>query len=147
GLVFSPTLEGVQTLVTRSGFAIFRIAAAGIFALRIDGAGSYVLSLRAAGDVNGDLRVDGLDMAASGDVDGVVDSADRHLILANLGFAPNQAPVVGDGSGFTHVDLETPVDVSTFATDPENDPLTFRIVSAISGTARLSGDGRRVIFT
>ena len=147
-------LEGLQPLVTRTAAgvasAIFRITAAGLFTLRVAGAGAgaYALELHAAGDVNGDTRVDGLDLAALADVDGdgVVDSADSHLLVANLGFSPNQAPVVGDGSGFTHVELETAIAVSTFVTDPEGDPLTYRILSAAAGTARLSGDGTHVLF-
>src|SRR5207247_1485413 len=123
------------------------------------GSGAYVLDLHAAGDVNGDGVVDGLDTAAlaaalgstgggRADVngDGKVDAADSHLVFANLGFSPDLPPQIGIGSGFTHVELETVVPVSSFVTDPEGDPLTFRILSTSGGTARLSGDGSSVVF-
>ena len=166
-----PDIEGLHPIVARTSagdaYAVFRITSAALLTLHVTGAGAgaYVLDLRAAGDVNGDQVVDGLDMAAlaaalgtsAGDTgyvaaadvngDGRIDSTDSHLVVANLGFSADQAPQIGTGSGFTHVDLETSVDVSTFVTDAENDPLAFRIVSASNGTARLSGDGSHVLFT
>ena len=70
------------------------------------------LDLHAAGDLNGDgtrrrprhggdggsarRRAAG---PADVDGDGHVDSTDSHLVYANLGFSPNQPPVIGAGSG------------------------------------------------
>src|SRR6185369_4028313 len=112
----------------------------------------------------GDSTVDGLDVAilmaargtaaggagyvAAADInrDGHIDLGDSQLLFANLGYSPNQGPVIGAGSGFTHVELETSINVSSFLTDPEGDPLTFRILSSTHGIARLSSDGSRVQF-
>ncbi|MBI3348492.1 MAG: putative Ig domain-containing protein, partial [Burkholderiales bacterium] len=165
-----PVIDGAIPVVSGSdadgAFAIFRITADGLKTLRIagSGAGDFRLSLFAAGDVNGDSRVDGSDAAAlmaargtrageagflrSADInrDGQVNATDAQLLFANLGFAPNQGPTVGAGSGLTHVDLLTQVPVASFLSDPEGDPLSFRIVSSTHGVATLSGDGTRVLF-
>ncbi|HEY2542331.1 MAG TPA: putative Ig domain-containing protein, partial [Gaiellaceae bacterium] len=141
-----PDIEGLHPIVARTSagdaYAVFRVTSAALLTLHVvgTGAGAYVLDLHAAGDVNGDQAVDGLDMAAlaaalgtsSGDAgylpaadvngDGRIDATDRHLVVADLGFSADQAPQIGTGSGFTHVDLETSIDVSSFVLDPENDP-------------------------
>ncbi|MFT3856663.1 MAG: dockerin type I domain-containing protein [Aquabacterium sp.] len=170
---FAPTLpqiDGATAIAsgTRDGksFAIFRLDEAGLQALRVGGTGSggYTLKLYAVGDVNGDARVDGQDAAlmsaargsqqgdgtyvAAADLtrDGKVDQADAQLLYTNLGFAPNAAPVINAGQGFTHVDLSTRVGVASFLSDPEGDRLTYRIVGATHGVAQLSGDGTQVIF-
>ena len=86
--------------------------------------------------------------AADLDGDGQVDAADSHLLVREPRFlAQPGAGRSARGSGFTHVDLETAIRVASFLTDPEGDRLTFRIVSALHGTARLSGDGSEVLFT
>ncbi|MFN0038823.1 MAG: tandem-95 repeat protein, partial [Burkholderiales bacterium] len=165
-----PVIEGLNPVVTRvqgqTAFAMYRIDAAALHTLRIAGAGSgaYTFNLFAAGDVNADSRVDGIDAAALSaargstvgqasyvaaadlDRDGDVDAGDSQLLFANLGFSPNLGPSIGAGSGFTHVELETVINVSSFLTDPEGDALSFRILSAEHGIARLSGDGTRVLF-
>jgi hypothetical protein len=79
-------------------FALYRIDAAGLKLLELSGAGEggYSLSMFVAGDANRDGRVDGVDAAslADFDLDGDVDASDRQLLFANLGYAPNLAPVV-----------------------------------------------------
>jgi hypothetical protein len=47
----------------------------------------------------------------------------------------------------THQDLEVAAAVQGFLSDPEGDPTFYRVVGATNGTARLSGDGRSVLFT
>src|SRR5204862_2997801 len=156
----------VQRHTDGDAYALFRIDAAGLKTLRVSGAGSgaYTLRLFAAGDANGDGQVDGRDFAvldaargsAVGDArydvradiddDGRIDATDIQLVYANLGFAPNQAPSVHAFTGFTHVELEAAIAVSSFLADPEGDPLGMRIVSAEHGSARLSGDGSQVLF-
>gem|GEM_PF-3421131 len=44
------------------------------------------------------------------------------------------------------MDLETAIAMLPLATDPEGDPLIVRLTGATNGTARLSGDGRTVLF-
>ena len=166
-----PVIDGLTPIASRveSGraFALYRIDEAALRILNVTGVsgGSYRLSLFAAGDANRDTRVDGLDAdlvaiargSQAGDAaytstadfntDGRIDAADSQLLYANLGFAPNQGPRVLPGSAFTHVELETAINVSAFLDDPEGDPLTFRILSAEHGAGRISADGARVIFT
>ena len=67
--------------------------------------------------------------------------------MANLGFSPNQAPSFGNGSASRTSTLPTAVDLTTSSSNPENDSLTYRVVSATNGTAALSGDGTHVVFT
>ena len=47
----------------------------------------------------------------------------------------------------THEGLEVSIPLTELATDPEDDPLFYRIVSATNGTATLSPDGTAVRFT
>ena len=165
-----PTIDGLTAVASRAegnrAFALYRIDEAGLKTLRVGstGAGAYTMRLFAAGDADADGKVDGIDAgmvaaargkqagdagfvaAADANFDGLIDATDSQLMFANLGYAPNQGPSVGAGTGFTHVELETAINVSAFLTDPEGDPLTFRILSSTNGTARLSGDGTKVLF-
>ncbi|MDH5669840.1 MAG: Ig-like domain-containing protein, partial [Nitrospira sp.] len=134
----------------------------------------YRVTLFIAGDANRDGRVDGVDgdlltnaLAPSplplapeldANQDGVLNSADLHLYHQNLGFIPNQAPTATNATAKTHQDLELlfPVTVSNSAlstqssallSDPENDPVVYRITGAMNGTARITSDGANVSFT
>ncbi len=80
--------------------------------------------------------------------DGTVNASDRQLLVQAFGFRANQAPTVQVSDlAKTHVDLEVNVAVQNLIADPEGDQTFFRITGATHGTARLSGDGRSVIFT
>ncbi|MBN8491307.1 MAG: tandem-95 repeat protein, partial [Burkholderiales bacterium] len=166
-----PQIDGGVRIASGSSggraFAVYRFAADGLHTLRVagSGAGAYTLRLFAVGDLNADQRVDGVDAgllagargSQQGDLtflpaadltrDGRIDAADSQLLYANLGFAPNAAPVVGAVSGFTHVELDTALPVASFLSDPEGDALSFRIVGATHGVARLSGDGTQLLFS
>ncbi|MDH5639643.1 MAG: putative Ig domain-containing protein, partial [Nitrospira sp.] len=134
----------------------------------------YSVRLFIAGDANRDGRVDGVDgdlltnaLAPSplplapeldANQDGVLNSADLHLYRQNLGFIPNQAPTATNATAKTHQDLELlfPVTVSNSAlstqssallSDPENDPIVYRITGAMNGTARIASNGTSVSFT
>src|SRR5262249_44666238 len=85
--------------------------------------------------------------AADANQDGVIDASDMEILASDFGFHANQPPVATSGLATTHEDLPVSVPLASLATDPEDDPLTFRITGATDGTAVLSGDGRSVIFT
>jgi hypothetical protein len=102
-----------------------------------------VLIAAAAGLRSGDA---GYALALDADANGVIDSLDLQLLMQNTGFTPNQAPVVVASTVTTHEDLDVSAPVASFVTDPEGDRSFFSIVGASHGTARLSGDGRAVIF-
>ena len=78
---------------------------------------------------------------------GVIDASDLQILAGNFGFHANQPPAAISGSATTHEDLPVSVPLASLATDPEDDPLTFRITGVTHGTAVLSGDGQSVIFT
>ncbi|MCB1966835.1 MAG: hypothetical protein KDI64_12570, partial [Candidatus Accumulibacter sp.] len=165
-----PVLQGLSPVASsvqgNRAFALYRLDRAGLKLIEVSAAsaGSYQLSLFVAGDANRDGKADGRDAvliaAAAGlrsgdagyalpldaDANGVVDSLDLQLLMQNTGFTPNQAPVVVAGTVRTHEDLDVSAPVSSFVTDPEGDRSYFSIVGANHGTARLSGDGRSVIF-
>ncbi|MAE66325.1 MAG: hypothetical protein CMJ18_18805, partial [Phycisphaeraceae bacterium] len=151
------------------GFALLAIEAQGLEVIEVSGrdaaaTGDYLLRVFAAGDVNGDGLVDGLDGAAidaalgaaSGqpgydlDVDadrsGLIDAGDVQIAGGNFGFVANRPPVATDGDVMTHTDLVVSVALADFASDPEDDPLFYRVVGASEGTARLTPDGQSVRF-
>ena len=107
-----------------------------------------------AGDLNDDGLVDGIDSgtiaAGFGDIDGDgdVDRNDRQVLHANYGFVVNAGPRLASTLPvvFTHEDLSVIVDLSTVATDPDGDPVFFRVVGAENGSARISPDGRYLQF-
>ena len=85
-------------------------------------------------------------IGADANLDGTINAADMQLLAADLGYAANHAPVVTAGQALTHQDLAVTVDLTTLATDPEDDPIYYRIVSAQDGTATLNPDGHTVTF-
>ena len=168
-----PQIPGLTPRVTSTGahtaFALFNINQAGLEQLDIAGlnaatSGAYSLQLFIAGDVNGDGTVDGNDaqlltpilgsvagqptylLGADANRDGVINSTDAALLSANLGFAANKPPVLTAGQVLTHQDLSISVDLSKFATDPQDEPLYYRLVGAQHGQASLAPDGHTVVF-
>ncbi|MEM6665294.1 MAG: Ig-like domain-containing protein, partial [Pseudomonadota bacterium] len=152
--------EGVTTI-------LLQVNTPGLHAVRLDGAADDTLSIRTlvAGDLNADGRVDGNDSAimdgvlgpvagasstaARADItgDGLVDRVDQGLLSGMLGFAVNEAPVLNDAAFATYVDLETEILLPPLAQDPEDDPVSFRLVGVAGGTAVLSPGGQTVRFT
>jgi YD repeat-containing protein len=165
-----PVLPGLTAVASsvqgNRAFALYKLDRAGLKLIEIGAtsAGSYQLSLFVAGDANRDGKADGSDavliaaaaglrsgdagyaLALDADANGVIDSLDLQLLMQNTGFTPNQAPVVVAATVTTHEDLDVSAPVASFVTDPEGDRSFFSIVGASHGTARLSGDGRAVIF-
>jgi hypothetical protein len=64
----------------------------------------------------------------------------------DLGFVASQPPVVSPGQATTHQDLAVTVDLNSFTTDADGNPVYYRIVSAQNGTATLNPDGHTVTF-
>ncbi|MCX7894015.1 MAG: putative Ig domain-containing protein, partial [Burkholderiales bacterium] len=166
-----PRIGGATPVLAHAGpdraFALFRIDEAGLKLLEIGSAGGegrYRLSLFVAGDANRDGRVDGADAAlvtaargsaagdaayfpgADADLDGDVDAADSQLLFASLGFAPNLPPLLAATTLRTHVELEVRAPLARIVTDVEGDPVSFRIIGAENGIARVAGDGRTLVF-
>ena len=153
-----------------TAFGLFLVDRDGLFQLDVAGAtaassGRYSLTVSVVGDVNGDLKVDGLDAqllstafgkvagqpgflaAADSDRDGVITTADVQNLASNLGFAANLPPGIEPRPILTHVDLATTFDLASMASDPEDDPVYFRIVASEHGVASLAADGHTVTFT
>lgn len=172
GLLTIDGLTAIASNVTgNKAFSLFRIEKEGLQLLKIAGAngttsGAYSVKLFIAGDANRDTKVDGTDSSlieaalgttagaigytplADFDQDGRIDTADLHLYRQNLGFIPNQAPVVHPVTPVqTHIDLEVLKSVVPFISDQENDPIVYRIVGTTNGTARIASDGSSVSFT
>ena len=61
----------------------------------------------------------------------------RRSSLVNFGFHSIGAPTVQPAQLLTHMDLSVTLDLADQAVDPAGDPLTFRIVGALGGTATL----------
>ena len=118
-----------------------------------------------AGDVNGDGKVDGHDaqlltaalgtaagqpgylLGADANRDGLV-NAGRPPALDQRPRLPGQPPPVATaGQALTHQDLSVTVDLAALATDPEDDPVFFRVLNPQNGAATLSPDGHTAIFT
>ena len=166
----APQLAGLTPLVSHTSagrsFSLFVVSEPGLQLLELAGAGAgnYTLQVFVAGDVNLDGLVDGLDSqqqetsvgssaggttyiaAADADRNGTVNASDVQLLGANFGFIANRPPAVSRTSVLTHQDLEISIPLDQLATDPEDDPLLFRIVSATNGAAHLGVDGRSVWF-
>src|SRR5262249_37365191 len=124
----------------------------------------YTLRLAVTGDVNGDQKVDGLDSellaqafgssagdpgylsSADADADGHIDATDVQLAGHNFGFAANQAPRVLLDTLGTHSDLAVSTNLTDIARDPEDDPITVRVVGTDHGTALVARDGQSVTF-
>ncbi|RUY63521.1 tandem-95 repeat protein, partial [Mesorhizobium sp. M7A.F.Ca.CA.001.05.1.1] len=168
-----PELQGATLVASRAGangaFALYKIDQAGLKLLTVRGAdaesaGAYSLELFVAGDANRDGKVDGTDAAltfaangasagqagytptADANQDGTVDSTDAQLLFQNLGYQPNQAPIAITGTFKTHQDLELTASVGNLVSDPEGDMTFVRLLGATHGTARLSTDGKSIVF-
>ena len=169
-----PSISGLTPLVRRTGsgtaFALFAIDRAGLELIQVAGAdlprtsGAFSLRIMIAGDGNQDGDVNGLDGTlvagllgttagqpgytadADANGDGVIDAADVQLVAANYGFQATRPPMVQAGTVMTHAGLLVPFDLAPQATDPQGDPLFFRIVGAVDGTATLDPDGHTVTF-
>ncbi|MGA2035933.1 MAG: putative Ig domain-containing protein, partial [Thermoguttaceae bacterium] len=168
-----PVVAGLTPLAAEvnstSAFALFDITREGLELLDLSGAspassGAYTLQLFVAGDVNGDGTVDGNDgqllmnalgssagqpgylAGADANRDGVVGASDMQLLASDLGFTPNLPPVVTAGQALTHESVPVAVDLAPLATDPEGDPIYFRVIAAQDGTATLGTDGHTVTF-
>jgi len=119
-----------------------RVTEAGLKLLRVFAAGDTRIRVSVAGDMNNDGRVDGADTGLA------VGESERQLVQANYGFAANLAPVqAGESTLKTHVDLDKAMALDGVARDVEGDRVFWRVVGAEHGAARLSADGRRVVFT
>ncbi len=157
----APEVPGLTPLsVERYGdtvVALYGFTQEGLYQLRLSGDGAYALSLSIAGDLNLDGGVNGADSAlmelagAGTDItgDGVTDRADRQVLYANFGVVMNVGPQLATTMPdvFTHEELRISVDLSQVATDPDGDPVFYRIISSNHGTTTLSADGRYAIFT
>jgi YD repeat-containing protein len=168
-----PTISGLIPLVQRTGpgsaFALFAVSREGLELLRITGAsgdttGAYTLQLFVAGDANQDGNVNGLDGALVASLigtsagqpgyvadvdanrDGVIDAADVQLVAANLGFLETRPPLLQPGTVLTHAGLAVQFDLAPQATDPQGEPIFFRLVGADDGTATVNPDGHTVTF-
>ncbi|MER9397476.1 Ig-like domain-containing protein [Mesorhizobium sp. M0615] len=168
-----PELQGATLVASRAGangaFALYKIDQAGLKLLTVRGAdaesaGAYSLELFVAGDANRDGKVDGTDAAltfaangasagqagytptADANQDGTVDSTDAQLLFQNLGYQPNQAPIAITGTFKTHQELELTASIGNLVSDPEADTTFVRLLGATHGTARLSADGKSIVF-
>ncbi len=167
------TIAGLTPLVQRTGagtsFTLFAFDRAGLELLDFTNTGSgasggYSLHISIAGDADGSGSVNGYDgalvagligtaagqpgysLAADGNGDGVIDAADVQIVAANLGFQATSPPVVQPGSVMTHVNLPVEYNLGPQATDPQGDPVYFRIVGATGGVATLNPDGETATF-
>ena len=168
-----PSIAGLTPLVGRtsahSSFALFVVNRAGLELLQVSGAnastsGAFTLQILIAGDANQDGNVDGADgtlvagllgtlsgqpsyiAADDGNENGAIDAADVQLIAANYGFHATRPPVVQAATTLTHAGLAAQFDLAPLATDPQGDPVFFRIVGASGGTATLNPDGHTARF-
>jgi len=159
--VGTPSVDGLQALSVEhygdTTVALYAFTRQSLYQLRVTGTGAYTMGLSLAGDLNLDGLVDGLDSAlvqapaADADItgDGSTDRSDRQGLFANFGFTMNVGPQLAADlpDVFTHEDLRVRVDLGQVATDPDGDPVFYRIVSSSNGTTTLSADGRFAIFT
>jgi hypothetical protein len=158
-----PTWAGLNPIAVSSqgnqAYALFAVEKAGLNALETRGNGAYSLQVGVAGDLNQDGNVNGVDsglLQASlgsrlGDAaynrgydlnrDGSINSIDAQILNSNLGFVANQAPVVTPQTVKTHVDLQTRIALDKLATDPEGDPLFYRLINPVNGSLSFSPDG------
>ncbi|MEI9924473.1 MAG: putative Ig domain-containing protein [Bradyrhizobium sp.] len=149
-----PIIAGLTPLLQRSGngtsFALFAVSREGLEQIRIAGsdattAGDYSVQLFVVGDVNQNGVVDGNDSAllnqalgssvgqpgyiagADANRDGVVNAADAQLLGNNYGFVAAPPPVAQDKELLTHIDLPLSLDLDSIASDPEGDPLFYKL--------------------
>ncbi|HEY0229232.1 MAG TPA: Ig-like domain-containing protein, partial [Mycobacterium sp.] len=168
-----PIIAGLTPLLQHSGngtsFALFAVSREGLEQIRIAGsdattAGDYSVQLFVVGDVNQNGVVDGNDSAllnqalgssvgqpgyiagADANRDGVVNAADAQLLGNNYGFVAAPPPVAQDKELLTHIDLPLSLDLDSIASDPEGDPLFYKLAGSLNGTATLNSDGHTVTF-
>ncbi len=163
-----PTWAGLTPIASalqdHQADALFAVQSAGLNLLEMSGTGAYSLRVTIAGDLNRDGSVDGVDSglllgslgARVGDAnynrgydlnwDGKINATDAQILNSNLGFVANRAPVVTPQTLKTHVDLQTRVVLDQLATDPEGDPLFYRLVNPVNGTVSFSPDGEMAQF-
>ena len=72
---------------------------------------------------------------------------DRGFLDVNFGFASHPAPILSNRVALTHQNLPLTFDLTTLAGSSASLALTYRLVSATHGTARISPDGASLIFT
>ena len=171
-----PTLAGLDAVSTHvdtdQAVALYAVEREGLYLLALSGgdtatAGDYQLQLSVAGDINDDGRVDGLDtqlladaqgtalgdpryeFAADLDGNGVVNVNDTFVLTNNYGFIANQAPQINPvmPEVMTHEDLQVQVDLAQVATDPDGDPIYYRVAGVTNGQVVLTSDGQFAIFT
>jgi hypothetical protein len=136
---------------------LLRVTEAGLKLLTVTADGDVTLHISVAGDIDDDGDVDGADSVAwevaRSDLngDGQADAADRQLLYANHGWRANQAPVaLAQPSGAalkTHTDLQGRRVLDGIAQDLDGDAIFWRVLGATQGSARLSDDGRTLLFT
>ncbi|HNL90093.1 MAG TPA: Ig-like domain-containing protein, partial [Nitrospira sp.] len=74
------------------------------------------------------------------------DATDSQLMFQNIGYLPNRPPVITPQTIRTHQDLEVTASLATMASDPDGDPVFYRLGGATFGVARLGIDGTSVTF-
>ena len=138
-------------------FALYAISQAGLELLDVSGAngattGGYTLHMFVAGDVERRRHGGRQSTASSWPVrwglrpgqpgylagadanqDGVINATDEQLLRSDLGFLANPPPMSTAGQALTHQDLAVTVDLATLATDPEGDPIYFRVLNPQDG--------------
>jgi len=170
----APTIAGVSPLASQTqgqrSFALFAIETSALQLLSVSGAdaftaGAYQVTFSIGGDINADGLVDGIDSqafeaargsaagettyaeSADADRNGVVEGSDAHVLASNFGFVANRPPAGQTATFATHEGLEVRIPLDGLVSDPEDDPLFYRVVAATNGTAALSVDGSAVRFT
>jgi hypothetical protein len=153
------TLNGMAPLSieTTGGqtIALFAIDTKGLqrFDVVMNEAGSLAFDIRVAGDVNGDGSVGSADLASFEinpsdlDGDGVIDASDRALLLQNFGFAANLAPVLAIADQKTYQNLPLTIGLGDAASDPEGDPIFYKIEGAVGGIVGFGVGSSSLIFT
>lgn len=140
---------------------LVRVTRSGLKLLRLTGTGTAKVTITIAGDLNHNGTIDGADSAAfeqdlaggnlAADLngDGQVNSTDREILYANYGWRANLPPVAATNLPvtLTHTDLSTRIPLTSVAQDFEGDTVFWRILGATHGTARLSNDGKAIVFT
>ncbi|MGB6300739.1 MAG: putative Ig domain-containing protein, partial [Rivularia sp. (in: cyanobacteria)] len=156
-----PSIAGLTPVATDGSYALFAIDNPGLNLISLTPSLSHSLTLKIAGDLDGNGAVDGADSAElataiannSNEIrydfnrDGVVNAADMQILGSNYGFAANIAPIVTPTTVLTHTGLEAFIDLDKLATDPEGDPIYFRLADSSNGIVSFTPDGKSVIFT
>ena len=156
-----PSIAGLTPVATDGSYALFAIDNPGLNLISLTPSLSHSLTLKIAGDVNSDGTVDGADSAELARAiatnnyvvdydfnrDGVVNAADMQILGSNYGFAANIAPIVTPTTVLTHTGLQAFIELDKIATDPDGDPIYFRLADSSNGSVSFTPDGKSVIFT